>query len=382
MLTIYDVFAQIIEKSPCKISDLHFASPIYAHITTLKKKNWVKKSGPNLIPLRTDETISAFNIIKYCLKNGLDYNLFFSKNISKVILEISRHSPTIRPKSLQNNKEHTELMKYLERNQFILLTKKRPKEGILLSHQLLHYVLQYNMVTSKLVTNSYIDVLEEVLCLKSHDINPFDDEVFSFLSGSAQLEGSTITVGETRELLVHDIYPEKPKKDIQMVQNLNEALYILIKHLHEDITPDLIKEMNRAVLFSLHRNAGNYKKINNKIQGNPLFKTAHPNQVSELMNLYCEKIKQFTDKKTVLENIGYIHNELQFIHPFSDGNSRTTRMIVNWIILKTRLPLLVLKMGSFDEYMSLTKLSKKRDDKRLTQFFHHLLLHEYLIGKE
>ena len=80
-----------------------------------------------------------------------------------------------------------------------------------------------------------------------------------------------------------------------------------------------------------------------------------------------------------MQRIGYIHNELQYIHPFPDGNSRTTRMIVNWILLKHRLPLLVLKMGVFDAYMSLTKLSKKRDDESLTDLLTKILVHEELI---
>jgi hypothetical protein len=55
-------------------------------------------------------------------------------------------------------------------------------------------------------------------------------------------------------------------------------------------------------------------------------------------------------------------------------------MILNWILLKNKAPIAVIKMGCFDEYMSLTKLSKTRDDKKLTQLFHHILLHEELIN--
>ena len=204
--------------------------------------------------------------------------------------------------------------------------------------------------------------------------------MFSFLSGSAQLEGSTVTIGETRELIVKDIYPDKPKKDIQMVKNLNEALHYVLEHLSEEITPEHIKEVNKAVLFSLHRNAGKYKVVRNKIQGNPDFKTAHPRKVPELMSDYCNKIKTISDRTQLLESLGYVHNELQHIHPFSDGNSRTTRMILNWLMLKQKLPIIVLKMGSFDEYMSLTKLSKRRGDKKLTNFFQHLIIHEELIN--
>jgi len=377
MPTKYDVFAEIIERAPCKVVELPFTTHVYAHINALEKEKWVKKSKQGIVPVKNNITIEAFKIIKYCLKNGLDYNKFFSKNIAKVIIEISKSVPNLRPNSLQNNKDNVDLMKYLEANQFMLVTKKKSRTGILLAHQLLDSVLKYNTLNNKLSTSKYLNIFEQVTKIKSQEINPFDNEVFSFLSGSAQLEGSTVTVGETRDLIINDIYPDKPKKDIQMVKNLNEALHYILEHLSEEITPEHVREVNRAVLFSLHRNAGKYKTTHNKIQGNPDFKTALASKVPELMINYCKQLKEFDEK--LLNNLGYVHNELQHIHPFSDGNSRTTRMILNWMMLKQKLPIVVLKMGCFDEYMSLTKFSKKRDDGKLTKLFHHLLLHEELM---
>ena len=93
------------------------------------------------------------------------------------------------------------------------------------------------------------------------------------------------------------------------------------------------------------------------------------------MNNYCSEIKKI-NSKNCLDKLGWIHNEFQKIHPFADGNSRTTRMILNWFMIKNSFPLIVLKMGSFDEYMNLTKLSKKRDDDELTQLFWNILVHE------
>jgi len=83
-------------------------------------------------------------------------------------------------------------------------------------------------------------------------------------------------------------------------------------------------------------------------------------------------------KEDCLKKLGGIHNNLQRIHPFSDGNSRTTRMLLNWVLIKHDLPIIVLKMGSFNEYMSLTKLSNKRDDASLNNLFLEVLTHENL----
>ncbi|MCF7872471.1 Fic family protein [Candidatus Woesearchaeota archaeon] len=380
MPTKYDVFAELIEKAPCTASKLPFKTPIYSHLKSLIKENLIKKDSTKYIPVKNNKSQAIFSIIKYCLKNGLDYNLILSKNTPKIIQELFSKAPNLRPKLLTGNKENAEILNYLEKNQFILLTKNKPKKGIILKHQLFESIKILYNIKQEFNTTKYINTFNEVKELKSEEINPFDDKVFEFLSGSAQLEGSTVTIGETKELILNDIYPEKPKKDIQMVKNLNEAMHYILEHINEDITEEHIKEINKIVLFSMHRNAGKYKTTHNKIQGNPDFKTSHPSKVSIEMKSYCEKLKTINTKEKCLKEIGFIHNEIQHIHPFSDGNSRTTRMILNWILLKNKAPIIVIKMGCFDEYMSLTKLSKTRDDKKLTQLFHHTLLHEELIN--
>ena len=160
-----------------------------------------------------------------------------------------------------------------------------------------------------------------------------------------------------------------------MVKNLNEALIYVLENIDSEITEEHIKKINYLVMFSMHRHAGKYKITQNKIQGNPDFKTVSPSKVPEYMNNFCSEIKKI-NFENCLDKLGLIHNEFQRIHPFADGNSRTTRMILNWLMMKNGFPLIILKMGSFDEYMNLTKLSKKRDDDELTQLFWNILIHE------
>ena len=372
MVTKYDVFTKIIEESPCQIKNLGFKTPVYAHINSLIKKGWIKKKSGIITPLKNKETERIFRIIKYCMKKGLNYNIFFSKNIYPVISTINKNQPNLRPIKLRNNKENIKIINYLESNQFILIVKKRPREGVLLKHQILNEFVNIN--NPKFFEKKRLKGI--ILKLKPEIINPFDEKLFEFLAGSAQLEGSTITIGETIDLITKNIYPQKPQKDAQMVKNLNEAMKFVIKNIQEEINCNHIKELNRLVLFSLHANSGNYKLSQNKIQGNSAFKTANPKEVPLLMEKFCTKLNQIKSKENCLDKLGFIHNEFQRIHPFSDGNSRVTRLIVNWILTKYELPLLVLKMGSFDSYMNLTKLSSSRADLKLNNLFLHLLVHE------
>ncbi len=379
MPTKYDVFAAVIERAPCSPADLPFLVPVHAHLRSLEQDQLVRKENRQYVPTSNERAQIMFRIIQYCLKNGLDYNVFFSKNMPLVLQEVFAQSPVLRSQALSGNKTITELLRFLEQHQFILLTKQRPKRGVVMRHQLFERVKELHKLNTDTAQPTFIPVQDKLIDVHAAPLNPFDDKVFTFLAGSAQLEGSTVTVGETREMILQDIYPDKPKKDIQMVKNLNEALRYMLEHQENPITPEHIQEINKAVLFSLHRNAGKYKKTHNKIQGNPSFKTAHPTKVPLLTAQYCSFLRSIQDKETCLRQLGRIHNELQHIHPFSDGNSRTTRMIVNWMLMKHQLPLLTLKVGCYDAYMRLTKLSHKRDDEQLTLLVQQVLYHEHIV---
>jgi fido (protein-threonine AMPylation protein) len=376
MATKYDVFAEITEKAPCKQKDLSFKSPVYMHISSLQKQGWVKKTGGMLSPVNDNTTRNVFKIIKYCLNHGLNHNVFLTKSMGKVLRHLPEKLPDLRPGPLKGNKEMTRVLNYLEENQFILEYSRKPARGRMLKHQLLEWSAEFHGLQIVLRDVERPHLTQKILKIKPEPINPFEDKMFAFLAGSAQLEGSTITEGDTRELLLRDIYPDKPSKDIQMVKNLNEALKFIIENKDREITPGMIQEVNKLVMFSLHANAGKYKITQNRIQGNPSFKTARPENVPILVKEFCDKMADISKKEDLLENLGHIHNQLQRIHPFSDGNSRTTRMVLNWMMMKHDLPAIILKMGSFDEYMSLTKLSSMRDDERLNQLFLELIVHE------
>ena len=380
MTTKYDVFAKIIEKAPCKQKDLGFPSPTYAHLRSLVENGFIKKTKEGYLPVKTKTTESIFKIIKLCLDFGLDYNVFFLKDFFSSLIGLENSIPVLRPKKIQNNKQRLTILKFLEKNQFILVYNKKPKHGTLLRSKLLELIYSVNKRNICIVEEflDYTKIRDLIFCIPKKTLNPFDTKYFACLTGSAQLEGSTITLGETVDLLTKEIYPDKSAKDIQMVKNLNEAMRLVLNNIDNPVTQELIRSINEKVLFSLHRGAGQYKKSPNKIHGNPSFKTTSPELVPIEIEQFCDFLNKIRTREDCLNNIGKVHNYIQRIHPFPDGNSRTTRMIVNWLLLKFEFPLVILRTGSYDKYMSITKLSPLRSDNDVRNFFLHLILHEHL----
>lgn len=385
MPTKYDVFAKIIEKAPCKAKDLSFSTPVYAHIHKLKEEKCIKETNiGKLVPIKNKVSEHIFQIIRWCINNNINYNTFFSTNIIRILKAYEKSMPKLRPEELSNNENIIKILRYFEDNQFILVRKLRPRIGTLLNHTIFDNIAALNEKKIKIKESfeTFSNLSNIILNIKKDELNPFDKEVFEFLSGSAQLEGSTISIGETIQLLTKDIYPDKPAKDIQMIKNLNEAVNHVLSNVNEKVTPEKIKELNRLILFSLHKGAGTYKKAQNKIHGNPSFKTTLPHLVPLEIDKFCSECDKIRTREECVKKIGYLHNQLQRIHPFPDGNSRTTRLVVNWMLIKFQLPIIVLKAGSFQKYMSLTKLATERSDEQLRDFLLHTLLHENLLNQQ
>src|SRR3989338_4098791 len=113
MPTKYDVFAGIIEHAPCKAKDLLFKTPVYAHITALLRDGIIKKTNGSYAPIKNKKSTALFSIIRYSLKNGLNYNKLLSKNMPTVLRELISSASNLRPPRLQSNKENVMLMNYL-----------------------------------------------------------------------------------------------------------------------------------------------------------------------------------------------------------------------------------------------------------------------------
>ena len=125
--------------------------------------------------------------------------------------------------------------------------------------------------------------------------------------------------------------------------------------------------------------AGSIRTIPVHIKGNPNFKVTPPEKIREELENLFDKYNEFIKRKNVpLEEIlkfaVYFHNEFQHIHPFEDGNSRTTRLITFHLLQSLDIPILDIPFGLLDEYLSYTKGSKNREDIKLYKSLQKIIL--------
>lgn len=97
------------------------------------------------------------------------------------------------------------------------------------------------------------------------------------------------------------------------------------------LRPSLILSLQRQALDGLSIYAGNYRPSGVKISGSK-HEPVDAFLVAELLEEMCDYVNENWGAKTSIHLSSYVMWRLNWIHPFADGNGRTSRML-SYIIL-------------------------------------------------
>lgn len=105
------------------------------------------------------------------------------------------------------------------------------------------------------------------------------------------------------------------------------------------LRPSAILALHRAALEGISAYAGNFRPASVEIQGSK-HKPVDAHRVPELIEELCDYVNDHWGDRTAVHLASYIMWRLNWIHPFSDGNGRTSRM-VSYLVLCVRLGMLL-----------------------------------------
>ncbi|MGL6169543.1 MAG: Fic family protein [Fusobacteriaceae bacterium] len=169
---------------------------------------------------------------------------------------------------------------------------------------------------------------------------------------SNAIEGNTLTEMETRVIIETGMtVAKKTLREHLEVKNHAEAIFYIEELKDRKLTEYDLKSIHSIVLDGIDRdNAGQYRKIDVVIGGATHSVTsAHlvPQEMEELMSWYrsetitLDRIIEFTCK--------FVN-----IHPFIDGNGRTSRLLTNLELLKIGYPpITILAIDRLEYYLAL-----------------------------
>lgn len=198
-----------------------------------------------------------------------------------------------------------------------------------------------------------------------------------FTYNTNRIEGSTLTFKETADLLEQGISPNKPIVDIKETQ-LHEKVFYEMRDYKGNLNLKKVLHWHRTLFKETKPDiAGIVRRHNVAVTGS---KTEFPIW-PELDTLLHEFFKWYDKNKNKLhpiELVALVHLKFVSIHPFSDGNGRISRLIMNFVLKKYNYPMLdIPHINRRLYYNSLEHAQTKKEDSVFVKHIIHRYLKEY-----
>lgn len=190
---------------------------------------------------------------------------------------------------------------------------------------------------------------------------------------SNAIEGNSLTMKETFRVINEGItFKNKPLKDHLEAtdhQTALEFLYELIDSKRSvTFSEHLIKQLHQLIMMRVDKEiAGRYRHGNVMITG-----TDHvPPQGIEVpskMNEMIDWLNKNRKKYHIVELAAILHHKFVHIHPFSDGNGRTGRLVMNVMIMHAGYPICIILKNDRRKYYNALSYADHGKYKPLCEF--------------
>ena len=182
---------------------------------------------------------------------------------------------------------------------------------------------------------------------------------------SDAIEGNTLTLQETKLVIEEGITigGKTLKEHLEATGNANA--FDKLEDLSKDRKPIdnvVIQEIHEIATLGWLTDAGRYRTQNVRVVG----RKKSPPDFSKVLRLMDRLLKEVTEMEAnPIAIASFLHHGLVDVHPFSDGNGRVARLIMNLHLMKNGYPPTILKKedrGRYYDHLA------KADDGNLNPF--------------
>lgn len=185
------------------------------------------------------------------------------------------------------------------------------------------------------------------------EMKKFYDVNFTYNSNA--IEGNTLSLSETELVLEKGItIGGKSLREHLEVVGHKEAIDFIedLANTDSEISEREIKDIHSLIMRHIDINeSGKYRNLDVRAAGTNHVYPAHY-KVQDLMDQFLSWLN--SDEVKQLHPIDYAtqaHFKLAAIHPFKDGNGRTSRLLMNLILLKQGYPIAVITNDKRKDYI-------------------------------
>lgn len=182
----------------------------------------------------------------------------------------------------------------------------------------------------------------------------------AFTYNTNAIENSTITLEETREIIVDKIAPNRPLRDIRETETHFKVFLEMLKK-KENLSKELLLKWHKAIFEETKPDvSGRYRDFMVRVGS---YRAPDWQDVEKLMKDFIK----FSNKRELnpVELAARSHYQFEKIHPFGDGNGRIGRLIMNYILWHASYPMLIIEYTKRRSYYK----ALQRDEDGFVNYF-------------
>lgn len=156
--------------------------------------------------------------------------------------------------------------------------------------------------------------------------------------GTNAVEGNTITKDEAVKIILqHQSVAGHSMRDVMETIQHDRAFRSLTTRSRE-ITLALVQELHEDVFLGILMDAGMWRRENVMIIG-ASFKPPRSEKVPQELQIWLDLYRRLDiEGEEIFQLAAWMHHEFERIHPFSDGNGRVGRLLLNLHFIKHNWP--------------------------------------------
>lgn len=197
--------------------------------------------------------------------------------------------------------------------------------------------------------------------------NRYEAFVAQFTYDSNAMEGNTLTLDETSQLLFEGLVPPKSLREVHEALNHKRAFDHVLAY-RGDVTKQFILRLHALVVKDtlspdLASQIGKYRRVQVYIRGVewvPAKSQDVPKDMKALLEWYAKN----KNRAHPVVVAAYFHTAFELVHPFVDGNGRVGRLLMNFILRKNGYPMVNFPNARKREYYAALRRGQVDGDLR------------------
>ena len=192
--------------------------------------------------------------------------------------------------------------------------------------------------------------------------------------GTNAIEGNTLTWHDVEVLLIEQrSIGNRPITDVLETLQHEKVFRDLPQLRKRRITLDTVLELHEAVFRGVKEDAGTWRRVNVRITGSKHVPPRMEKVVGEMEDMMKEYESRDVNGEDVFVLGTWLHHTFESIHPFSDGNGRVGRLLLNLHFLKHNWPPVHIIPPDRDRYLDCMDRGHSGDLMCLADFFKELM---------